>query len=269
MKKIAIITLLFIVIATMGGCQNSSGEQEIDKPEELETPSEENNEGAEEGYNTSPTDDIKEGETITRGEIMQFEGEYIHIISGDIVEVFEYDQRQENDFYLGQEVSLIKGDGFNTLEPVIKDDFKMTYNNMGMPIDTISGEVIGTEEKTLMILSNNTEVTFKTYETANIEEGTNITVFAMSLDKDLQTVITILNEDSKLSLTVTDIQRGENGEMLLSMKDVDDGEYIVNASGCMLELNMSEIALGDELTVYHNGVMESWPMQVDTVMLRK
>jgi hypothetical protein len=54
------------------------------------------------------------------------------------------------------------------------------------------------------------------------------------------------------------------------MKDDDDGEYDVSVSGSMLELNMSEVMVGDKLAVYYqNGIMESWPMQLDIVLIRK
>lgn len=92
----------------------------------------------------------------------------------------------------------------------------------------------------------------------------------MSFKEDEKSMVSILNEDSKLILKVKEIRRGDNGEMLMLMKDDDDGEYDVSASGSMLELNMSEVMVGDKLAVYYqNGIMESWPMQLAIVLIRK
>ncbi len=52
-------------------------------------------------------------------------------------------------------------------------------------------------------------------------------------------------------------------------KDADGGEYALNLSAASLELDMSTVIVGDTLTVYHQGIMESWPMQLDTILIRK
>jgi hypothetical protein len=79
----------------------------------------------------------------------------------------------------------------------------------------------------------------------------------------------ILNENSKLLLTISQITRLEDGSMQLDLTDENDGEYIIDASHVSMELDMSKLAIGDTLKVYHNGIMESWPMQVNTILIRK
>ena len=141
---------------------------------------------------------------------------------------------------------------------------------MGRNIETLTGTVSNVTKETLIISSEGEETTIKTYEPQDIAEGTNVTIMYMSFKEDEKSMVSLLNEDSKLILKVKEIRRGDNGEMLMLMKDDDDGEYDVSVSGSMLELNMSEVMVGDKLAVYYqNGIMESWPMQLDIVLIRK
>lgn len=82
-------------------------------------------------------------------------------------------------------------------------------------------------------------------------------------------LVYLLNEDTKLILTVTEINRNEDGHMILNLTDADQGEYSVGTSGAILELNLSEISVGDKIVFYHEGIMESWPMQLDTILITK
>lgn len=61
----------------------------------------------------------------------------------------------------------------------------------------------------------------------------------------------------------------EEGIMILSLTDENKGEYSVGTSGAILELNLSEIKVGDTLTFYQEGIMESWPMQLNTILITK
>lgn len=261
MKKLIIIGMAMMMVFAMVGCQKDpsieeSGEEVVD------------NTGDE--YYISPTDHIAEGEVITAGYIVQFDGEYIHIISGDLVEVFEYDKNQADDFYLNQNVSLVKGEKTNTLEPLIIEDFSIRHTNMGHMIESLTGTVSNTSDETLVITSEGKEIIIKTYEPQELVEGTRVTIRYMSFEEDEKSMVYLLNEDSKLLLEVKEINRGDKGEMIMLMTDDDGGEYSISASGCILELNISEITVGDELVVYYqNGIMESWPMQVDTVLIKK
>jgi hypothetical protein len=57
--------------------------------------------------------------------------------------------------------------------------------------------------------------------------------------------------------------------MILDMGGANGAAYTVDASSCYLELNMSEVKVGDVLSVYHDGIMESDPMQVRASLIRK
>lgn len=260
MKKLIMMGMALIMVVAMFGCQNESNVDGIE--EEVD------NSG--DGYYISPTSDIAVGEVITAGFIMQFDGEYIHIISGDLVKVFEYDKNQANDFYLNQNVRLIKGEKTNSLEPLIVEDFSTRHTNMGQIIESLTGTVSKVTNEFLIIFSEGEETTIKTYEPQDIVEGTSVTIMYMNFEEDEKSMVSLLNEDSKLILKVKEINRGDKGEMLMLMTDQDDGEYNISTSGCILELNISEIVAGDKLTVYYqNGIMESWPMQLNTVLIKK
>lgn len=222
------------------------------------------------GYYISPTDDIEVGGVITVGEIMQFDGDYIHIIAGDLVEVFEYDAAQAEGFYLAQTIQLIKGEDKNSLEPFIIEDFSVRHTNMGHPLDSASGIVTSVEKEMVSVEVEGKEIELITYEEQFISVGTEVSVVYMTFgDNEAPSLIALYNEDSKLELTVKEISRGEEGRMLLAMTDVDGGEYSVNLSSGTVELNISEVAVGDVLIVYHEGIMESWPMQVQNTLITK
>lgn len=219
-------------------------------------------------YYVSPTDGVEVGHTITIGDIMVFEGNYIHIIAGDLVQVYEYDSSQQSEYYLGQTVSLIKGEDMDYIEPYITEDFDNHYTNMGHLLVGITGEITNLTNEEITVESDEEEITVTTYSELTLAAGTHVTLYyAYFVEGQQPSLVMIFNEDTKLNLTVTAINRGENGEMLLDMTDAEVGEYIVNASSCLLEVNLSEISVGDELVVYHEGIMESWPMQLMTTLI--
>jgi len=267
MKKLLMIGLAGVLAVAMIGCSNTP---EVTDPEtpvvSVEHP--DDNDGTKEAYNVSPTDDLADGETITIGDIMQFDGKYIHIISGDLVEVFEYDNSSEKDFYIGQTVQLTKGDNMNQLSTYDREDFTVSHTNMGHPIDQITGTITQVTEKNITVETADGQINIETYEPIEGLVGDKVTVYAMAFDKNYSAIM-VLNENSKLSLTISTITRTEDGSMNLLLTDADGGEYTLNASHESMELDISQLTVGDVLTVYHKGIMESWPMQLDTILIRK
>ncbi|MCT4662247.1 MAG: hypothetical protein N4A40_10335, partial [Tissierellales bacterium] len=98
----------------------------------------------------------------------------------------------------------------------------------------------------------------------------NVSLYYFSFSPDDEaSVFDIYNEDTKLDLVVNGIARSEEGHMILDMGGANGAAYTVDASSCYLELNMSEVKVGDVLSVYHDGIMESDPMQVRASLIRK
>jgi hypothetical protein len=81
---------------------------------------------------------------------------------------------------------------------------------MGRNIETLTGTVSNVTKETLIISSEGEETTIKTYEPQDIAEGTNVTIMYMSFKEDEKSMVSLLNEDSKLILKVKEIRRGDN-----------------------------------------------------------
>lgn len=274
MKKLLIIGLVGVLLASITGCaaletpKTETDDKTVSISNIEETDQNLDDTSTENEYYVSPTDHIEVGDTITIGDIMTFDGDYIHIISGDLVEVFKYDNTSSDKFYLGQTVQLIKGEQNNHLQVFEKENYSIQHTNMGHPIDQITGKVTTIDTETLIIKNVDGTFAIKTYNSVHAEIGDQVTVYTMTFDTTLSAVM-VLNEASKLSLEVIEITRSEEGYMNVLAKDADGGEYALNLSAASLELDMSTVIVGDTLTVYHQGIMESWPMQLDTILIRK
>lgn len=221
-----------------------------------------------EEYYISPTDDIEIGDRITVGEIMQFNDNFVHIITGDLVEVYEYNSENMEEFFLGQTVELIKGEENNYLKVYAKDDYSISYTNMGHILTQVSGILKTIGEDYIKVESEGENIEISSQLPVKYEIGSQVTVYTVNFDLK-PSLIMIISEESKLKLKVDELSRGEDGNFNLLLKDDDNGEYSMNLSYVLCEFDISTIVVGDVLTVYHQGIMESWPMQLDTVLVRK
>lgn len=269
MKKILSLGLIGLLTLSMIACAPATNEN-VDTTETSTNLSanDSNEEDTNNDYYVSPTDALAIGEVITIGDIMMFDGSKIHIISGDLVEVFEYDNTNEKAFYIGQTVQLTKAENSNILTAFEQEDYTITHTNMGQMIEQITGKLLAISDDSISIETEKEIVDIKTYEASEGLVGDMVTAYVMSFDDSLSSIL-LINENSKLELTITAITRSNEGAMELSLTDVNGGEYIVNPSHASVEFDISKLEVNDILTVYHKGIMESWPMQLDTILIRK
>jgi hypothetical protein len=278
MKKFMILAAIGLVAISMAGCAeqkvdangvdeaNTTIETNVEKgdAEDCYLPSEDGSE-----YVTS-TEGISIGEVITVGNIMSFNGDTIHIITGDLVQPYKFDSNQTGDFYIGQSVQLVKGEGIDRLEPFTMDDFGSRYTSMGQMLDEFSGEITELTDDSITVMRDDMLLKLSLYSKLDYEVGDNVSLYYFSFSPDDEaSVFDIYNEDTKLDLVVNGIARSEEGHMILDMGGANGAAYTVDASSCYLELNMSEVKVGDVLSVYHDGIMESDPMQVRASLIRK
>lgn len=220
--------------------------------------------GTDEGSYVSPTDHIPVGETIIVGKIMEFDGDYIHIISGDLVQVFEYDQSQTEAFYLGETVELIKGETVNQLKPFLINDFSVRHTNMGQLIETVTGEVTAVDQASIKIQSEGQEIDLTRYEDADIPVGAIVEAQYVSFDGETYAVIGLYPESAKMEMIVQEVEREDDGALVLYTSEInaDQVTYQVYTGNAIVELNYSEIQQGDKIVVYANEILESDPAQV-------
>ena len=219
-----------------------------------------------EGYYISPTIDYAIGEIITVGDIVDFENQYIHIISGDLIEVFEYDMNLASEFYLGQTVKLVKGENGNVLNPFIIEDFSIRHTNMGHLIDTAKGKLAAINEDTITVLSEEKEMTFTFYEVPDASVGEQVEVHYMSFGEGSgKSIVALYRDASKMEMIIREIHRTDGGELMLYTSNVNSENidyYVTIGSGTVVELNYSEIQVGDSIIVYADVILESYPAQV-------
>lgn len=219
---------------------------------------------ADNNHYISPTDEIPVGEIITVGKIMQFDGKYIHIISGDLVEVFEYDTSQALEFYLGQTVQLVKGEGVNTLEPFIIEDFSQLYTNMGDIIHTVEGEITSITDEYIIIESDGQEVSITSYSEVLVQVGDQVEAHYINRGEEEFGLIGIYRDVARMEMIVRELVRGEDGSLIIytSDKGSENVDYHISIAGALLELNISELSTDDTIFVYADIIMESYPAQV-------
>ena len=216
------------------------------------------------GFYVSPTDHVAIGETIIVGEIMEFAGDYIHIISGDLVQVFAYDSSQADSFYLGETVELVKGQNVNELKSFIIEDFSVRHTNMGQIIESIIGQVEAVDQDFITIQSEEREIQLKLYEESNLPLGVLVEAHYMTFDGERHSVIGLYPESAKMDMVVQEVVREDNGAMVLYTSEIDGNEvaYHVYTGNALVELNYSQIQVGDIIVVYADEILESYPAQV-------
>lgn len=274
MNKILALAIAGLISITMTGCSGKSVVTEIKVPNtdlstEVNIENTKEDSKNEDAYYISPTDEIPIDQIIVIGDIMQFDNKYIHIISGDIVEVFEYDNANEKDFYIGQTVQLVRGEKNNLLENFEKENYTISHTNMGQTIEQITATVEKINNKIITLKKEDQEVEIKTYEAIEASIGDQVTVYTIDYGEGKSALMT-LNESRKLDLSIKEISREDNGTMLLLLNDSKEGNYAINVSQIVVEFDISKLEIGDELKVYYKGgIMESDPMQLDTILIRK
>jgi len=227
--------------------------------------------GTDGGSYVSPTDHIPIGETIIVGKIMEFDGDYIHIISGDLVQVFEYDQSQAEAFYVGETVEMIKGESVNELKPYLITDFSVRHTNMGQLIETVTGKVSAVDERSIKIQSEDGEILLSRYDDTDVPVGALVEAHYVSFDGETDALIGLYPESAKMEMVVQEVVREDNGAMVLYTSEFDSNEvaYHVYIGNAIAELNYSEIQSGDKILVYANEILESYPAQVYATRIAK
>lgn len=282
MKKIIVAGLVFTLALSAVGCgpkEAEAGDVSVDNATVVSVENGDDKEDVfvdgevnrtEEGYYISPTDEFKVGDVITAGEVMEFDGKYIHIISGDLVQVYKYDGNN-TDFYIGQSVKLLKGESGDYLTKSDIKDFTVSHTNMGHPIDKMDGTIISFDKEHFVIKSGDKEIKFSYYdENLELIKGEEVQVYAMKFgESEEYSSIMILQKESQMKLTVTELSKDEKGNLNALLKDKDNGEYTISLSHVMAEFDIADVKVGDELTVFYKAIMESYPMQLDVVIIRK
>lgn len=197
------------------------------------------------------------------GEIMSFDEENVHIRSGDIITPYKIDKDQRSQFYIGQSVTLLeKSDGTYELQVTEVNPNDTKFTTMGEKIETFTGTVESFKDNLLTVKSEEMTLTFEVNEEKTFEAGRTVEISYISSAESPYVYLSAIHLDNKVDLTVETLTRTEEGFLLLNLVDETNGAYVMSLSGQKALFNLSELKIGDTLTVYHDGIMESDPMQI-------
>jgi len=207
------------------------------------------------------------------GDIIQINGNEVHILSGDLAEIFNVDKEMLQTVYLGQKVKLFSKDGTLVIEPYIIEDFSIRHTSMGQTINEFNGTVTSIDSKdneNLITINSDDQEMIVNYYGDNLPKiGTFYEFESVSFVPGEQILSNFYNPESIITVTVTDLNRADNGELMFLGTDEDGGQYHIGTSSSTVNFNLSELSVGDVLNVYADAVMESYPMQVQTTKIIK
>lgn len=251
MKKIFIAALTLILLSTIVGCTDQEGTA----PGEGKNPSGEN------------------GSIKVVGEIVSFEKGRVHIITGDIVDIFQVAEENMKDFYLGETVGVKKlGEDRFELEKYEIKDFSTRHNTMGNLILTAIGEIKEIDDNGFTLATKDGDFEFETHDRVVLEEGTRVSVDYMEFGQESKRIfLDMYNEDTKLDLIVKEISRAEDGMMVVGAEDDQGLQYMVKVTrGTVLNFNHSDLKKDDRMTVYAPEVMLAiYPAEIPAKMIKK
>lgn len=194
------------------------------------------------------------------GKIIKFENDKVHILSGDIVEIYPISKENSKKLYLGETVTLsLNGDTYN-IETYIIEDFLTRFTTMGDKIESITGEVIISVIDSITIKSKTKEFTFPTNEAIFAEVGNIVTVDYFQLGENKH-ILEIYNETHKFTATVISIKRGDDGSFIVSFGEESEVTHIGTLNSSLINFNMSELKTGDKLDLYSEIMTMSYPAQ--------
>ena len=207
-----------------------------------------------------------EGEAI--GEVIEIDGNDVHVLSGDIVEIFTIGKEHLESIHLGETVKLfMKNDTIN-IEPYIIEDFSVRMTGWGMMVTNYVGEIIEVNDDEhntqLTVNIDGEKVTMNYYGDVIPQVGMTYEIDAYGYDPSQATHAELFDLNTIVKITIEELNRSDNGELMISGIDAEGGKYVIGTSNPYKNFNISELKEGDVIAVYADAIMESWPMQVVT-----
>lgn len=253
-KNVVMIGLMVLSIGLMG-CNIKSASENKDHDRTSEIPIE------------TPTNaNWFEG---VGGKVIEIEKGKVHILMGDIVDVFTVSQASIDKVYLDEEVKIIKisDDEFEVL-PFIIEAFTTRHTSMGLLIDSVSGLIksISTNAsgKVLTIDIDGNDVKSNFYGEMDLIEGNTYNFDIVRFKENEIMIVEIYDPLNVIEMTVEEIVRADDGSMTIVAVDSNGAKYIVSKGYAVVNFNLSALKKDDRIEVYVQVLMESYPMQVKT-----
>jgi len=213
-------------------------------------------------------DILKEYETV--GDILQFEDNAVHILTGDIAQIYKVTNKNAKDFYVGETVAIkkISNDSFELVKYKL-ENFEVRHTNMGQQILKSDGTIKELTKDSLVLTTENGDLSFTFHDDIYLEKGTDLTVEYLQMGKR-NYLVQFYDENYKLDLKITKVNRLKDGSMKLNTETSDSIKYNVTVSpSTILELNFSDLKKDENITVYPNVIKEIYPAEVEAKLIRK
>lgn len=253
-KKITIIALSSLLLLT--GCGNN-----VDTNKNINTSVLINSEDDNQSVSTPNTDDY---ETI--GEILAFEDQSVHILTGDVVQIFPVSEYDLKHYYLGQTVMVQQElEDMYSLLPFKQEDFERRYTNMGDQINRYEGILKSVEDNIYTFDIDGQAVEFE-YVTEDILELNGTYEFDTIQFSDMPIITHVFSDRDKFMVTIEGIDRNEEGQMILRVVDTNNLHFSVDVSQSILNFNYQDLAVGHQLDIYSSDLKAddlNQPIRID------
>ncbi len=273
MKKALAVLIATMMLWVVVGCSSTPTEETppAENPAGTETEGSEgastNGAGDNTAINVSEENKEVDGEQASSaviGEIVQIEGDQVDVVSGDIVERYTV-ENTDKALYLGQWVSVEQKGEKAVVVPYLEKDYSVKFTSMGDKMLPFKGVVKEVKAESFVVGSGDEIVEISTSPELKIKVGSEVSGWYANFDETAQ-LIELYDEANKLEASVEKIDRSEEGELILTVK-AGDKTYTCYTKNASIERNISEIAEGDVLTVYHNGTSEN-PKEINATLIR-
>lgn len=199
------------------------------------------------------------------GEVIEIDGQDVHILTGDIVDI--YTVEGSDDIYLGESVQILNQDGVQVVKPFIIENFDVKHTNMGQTIEKVSGTIETVKEDSFTLKTGNDKLTFEYYgDKAGVREGmtTDVEFIRQYGSMENHLALQAYDLESAMEMTVDSLSRSERGMLIAKCTDADGMDSYVNIiPGSNDNFNISKLEVQDKIQVIPDVIMESYPVQIN------
>lgn len=206
--------------------------------------------------------------SATVGRIVGFGSQRVDVLVGDTVLSYFVSDEMASRYYVGQRIEINALGAQTTIKPHPVESFKKKYTNLGDKIYTVEGTVSTVAKEKLTLKTSEGEVVLS-YSAHPHKIGDALKADYIVL-KGEKVVLSAVNTNNKYTLKVSEVKRSPEGHMLLTASGAKGKVYRMTVGlATKLEVNLSDIAVGSNLFVYTNGIVEeSFPAQITPVLIQ-
>ena len=205
------------------------------------------------------------------GDIIEFNGDKVSILSGDIAAEYEIGEELLRDYYIGEKVKILKS-GWNKYK-IVKDEKFYSEDketNFGEEIIKASGKIIEKNDSEMILLVGRQHVKFKISEVFPVMVGSNYIIKYIKGNEENR-ILNLIDKDSEMCLSVRDIVREESSGIMKieTVNNLEERYDVCIVYGTILDVDPYDIKINDEIRVYPKTVNGENPKRIDAKLISK